>query len=155
MHHLTGKKAAFKIQMSSCFPSWRTERNKSDSPTTLSPVLTPIFLMAAANNATSRLSSPNVTFTISSFFSAGCQKQNKNKWDTNTEKKERAREIFRQFDRLSHWDNLFFCWCNSIDILNSFWKKKAYQQTRNEDINGDELCGGTEDRQEQSCCLSK
>lgn len=41
-----------------------------DSPTTLSPVWTPIFLIAAANRATSRLSSPNVTFAISSFFSA-------------------------------------------------------------------------------------
>ncbi|TNN44627.1 hypothetical protein EYF80_045160 [Liparis tanakae] len=35
----------------------------------------PIFLMAAANNATSRLSSPNVTFTISSFASAGRHKE--------------------------------------------------------------------------------
>lgn len=45
-----------------------------DSPTTLSPVWTPIFLMAAAYRATSRRSSPYVTFTISSFASAGEQK---------------------------------------------------------------------------------
>lgn len=47
------------------------EQWTGDSPTTLSPVSIPILLMAAANNATSRLSSPKVTFTISSSASAG------------------------------------------------------------------------------------
>lgn len=58
-----------------------------NSPTTLSPVWTPIFLMAAANNATPRLSSPYVTFTISSLASAGSQKTDKSWHNRDKHKK--------------------------------------------------------------------
>lgn len=69
-----------------CF-STLCEDEIRNSPTTRSPVWTPIFLMAAANNATLRLSSPYVTFTISSLASAGSQKTDKNWHNKDKHKK--------------------------------------------------------------------